>query len=127
MDTHIKTARQARSGIEKVRRELLNLSPQAIERCAGPLQGAIDCMERLTAELAETRGATWIDQQALRVEVGTLQRDISFITALLRSAGSFYENYGRLLAGETQVSSADYSRAGKVASLLPQRKFVVHG
>jgi hypothetical protein len=85
-------------------------------------------MDRLTAELAEARGAPWVAQQALRTEVVALQRDLSQVTALLRNAGCFYEGYGRLLAsGESQVPSVDYSRAGEVASLRPQRKFVVHG
>lgn len=106
---------------------MLDPSPQSLERCAGPLQNAIDCMDRLTSELAETREATWTGQQALRAEVGTLQRELSHITALLRSAGAFYQGYGRLLAGDSQVSSSGYSRAGTVASVRMQRKFVVHG
>ena len=84
-------------------------------------------MERLAGELARGSGTSWREQGPLRSEITTLRRDLSHVTALLQSAGYFYEGYGRLLAPDTPESAADYSRAGQLTAVPSQTRMVVHG
>src|SRR5207253_10121327 len=97
VDCQLKAAKQARSGLEKVRRELLDPSAQSLERCVAPLQIAIDCMGRVNDALDGVREMHFFEEHALRAEVAGLRHDLLQITALLRSAGSFHEGVGRLL------------------------------
>jgi hypothetical protein len=122
----IQAAKRARRGIEQIRKQLLCPTPEAVNACVAPLTEAIRCMEMLQKDLQAVRVR---DRQATRelgTEIGQLRRELSIVSALLRSAAEFNEGYGRLLHS-FQDPGVDYSRSGAAVRPVEVRKLIVHG
>jgi hypothetical protein len=122
----IQAAKRARRGIEQIRKQLLCPTPEAVNGCVAPLSEAIRCMETLQTDLRAVRVP---DSQATRElgrEIGQLRKELSLVSALLRSAAEFNEGYGRLLHS-FQDPGVDYSRTGAAVRPINVRKLIVHG
>ena len=148
MEAHLKSARQARKRVERIRRELLDAPPQCLENCLLEVQNAIACMEDLAAGLAHdrasislgdirstTRVVSAADEQPLRAELLQLRRDLAGVGALLDNAARFYAGYAGLLGVNAPSRGVDYSPAGRVPTeqafahggRQTERLFLVHG
>ena len=129
MDDQLQAARQARRGIEQVRKRLLAPVPETLASCAGPLLEAIGCLDRLQSNLRDGGPRSTVHQ--LRKEITCLRGELSTASALLRSAGSFYEGYGRLLGTEPEAAEVNYCSQGRTPAREPigrmHRGFEVHG
>ncbi|MGI8745035.1 MAG: hypothetical protein ACR2NN_21180 [Bryobacteraceae bacterium] len=126
MDAQLQAARQARKGLEKVRKELLDPTPHSVERCSVPLQAAIACMTELASHFSSPVASGSGGDGPLRAELFGMRRDLTNVNALLQNAASFYNGYARLLEAETP-SMGDYSPAARMTTLRSERNFVVHG
>lgn len=144
MEAHLKSARQARKRVDRIRRELLHAPPRCLENCLAQLQNAIACMEDLAAGLAQervsilpgdtsstTRMVPGTDEQPLRAELFRLRSDLSNVGALLDNAARFYAGYASLLGFSASSREVDYSPAGRMPTELhaaqTERPFLVHG
>lgn len=126
VDSHLLAAKQARRGVELVRKRLLSPTPGTIEQCAAPLSDAIECMEQIQVHLRNVPPGSGASVQLLRGEIRSLRGDLTTVTALLQSAAAFYEGYGRLL-GTASDESVDYGCIGRTPPPEPARRFTVHG
>src|ERR1700686_5206148 len=89
--------RAARASLQKFRLKLLRPSIAALESGSADLMNAVECLERLEPIL-RSRGPRPVGvEQALRLEVGGLRRDLQQVNALLAGAGRFYQGWSRLL------------------------------
>ncbi len=126
MKVQIQAAKQARRGIEQIRKQLLCPTPEAVNACVAPLTEAIRCMEMLQKDLRAVPIRDSHGAKELGVEIGQLRRELSLVSALLRSAAEFNEGYGRLLHS-FQDPGVDYSRSGAAVRPVAVRKLIVHG
>ena len=127
MDSQLLAAKQARRGVEQVRKRLLSPTPGAIENCSEPLSDAIVCMGRLQTYLRSPQAASGSSIQLLRSEIRGLRGELTVVTALLQSAAAFYEGYGRLLGTASDETSGDYGSIRRTPPPKPAGRFMVHG
>lgn len=126
MRAQIQAARAARKSIERIRKELLCPTPEAVGACAQPLTEAIKCMEVLQTHLGGIRARPGDPTRELTNEIWRLRKELGQVNALLRSAAEFHEGYGQLLRC-LEVSGIDYTRQGSAVRPPEVRKLIVHG
>jgi hypothetical protein len=126
VDTQLQAARQARKGIDAVRRHLLKPAPESLDACAAPLSEAIGCLEMLEKQLRSAPSSLGTQAHLLRKEIQSLRKELVIATALLKAAGNFYEGYGGLLGTSQETEEVQY---GSRRSMVPEpnRRFIVHG
>ncbi len=127
MEPQLRAARQARKGIEQVRKRLAFPAPEILTACTEPLTQAIDCMTLLQQSLS---GQSTLDpggQQTLRLELNSLRRELKTVNALLTSAGEFYQGYGRLLGNEPEGPEIGYGAVRRAAVPDAGARFTIHG
>jgi hypothetical protein len=122
----IQAAKRARRGIEQIRKQLLCPTPEAVNACVPPLSEAIRCMQMLQTDLQAVRVRDSQATKELEVEIGQLRRELTLVSALLRSAAEFNQGYGRLLQS-FQDPGVDYSRSGGAVRPFEVRKLILHG
>jgi len=130
----MQAVRQARKGIERVRKHLLKPVPDSLSACAAPLSEAIQCLERLEGQLRTGAPGPGQESQALRSEIGSLRAELSVVTALLKSAGAFYEGYGALLGHTPEPEEIYYGtnpggayNSPRRPALIVERRLIIHG
>ena len=132
MEAHLKTARQARKRLEKIRIELLDPHPQCLDKCLAQLENAIRCMEQLAGNMDKGRiSMVDTDEQQLRAELFCLRQDLSSVSALLENAARFYSGYAGLLGVDGPSREVHYSPAARIPAAKfaepSERPFLVHG
>jgi hypothetical protein len=120
--------RAARASLQKFRLKLLRPSVAALESGSADLLLAVEYLERLEPVL-RSRGPRPTDlDQALRLEVAGLRRDLQQVNALLEGAGRFYQGWSRLLGCAADDGAANYMANGQPGSLFHNtKKAVIHG
>lgn len=118
----------ARASLQKFRLKLLRPSTTALESGSADLLFAVEALERLEPVLS--RGPRPVAlEQALRLELAGLRRELQQVNALLQGAGRFYEGWSRLLGCAADDGAANYTANGQPGVLFPNdtRNAVIHG
>lgn len=129
MNSELEQIRAARASLEKFRLKLLRSSVAALESGSADLMFAVECLERLEPVLRSRGPCSVVVEQALRLEVSGLRRDLQHMNALLQGAGSFYQGWSRLLGCATDDEAANYTANGQPGALFPHntKEAVIHG
>lgn len=129
MNAELEQIRAARASLEKFRLKLLRPSVAALESGATDLLFAVECLERLEPVLRSRGLCSVAVEQALRLEVSGLRRELQQVNALLQGAGNFYQGWSRLLGCATDDEAANYTANGQPGSLFPNhtKEAVIHG
>lgn len=104
MDKQMQAIHQSRKKVGEVRQCLLEPTPESLTSCQLPLGEAIDALQRLEADLR--KGSSHGPE--LRAEIRSLRSELGMVSALLKSAGIFYEGYGALLGLGPEPVEIDY-------------------
>jgi hypothetical protein len=94
----VESVRQARRSLSLILRKLLKPTPEALDACAPHLHNAIDSIDWLQSRLAMRESQSPISRRSLQTEMAGLRRELSQVTALMRSASGFYGGLARLLS-----------------------------
>jgi len=120
--------RAARASLQKFRLKLLHPSVAALESGSADLLFAVESLERLVPVLRSQRPRPVALEQALRLEVAGLRRELQQANALLQGAGSFYQGWSRLLGCAADEGAENYTANGQPGALLHNtRNAVIHG
>ena len=127
VDDLLRAARQARKGVEQVRRRLLAPTPEVLNHCSGPLSEAIHCMTEMQESLRLVIAADSASCQELRYELASLRKELKTVGVLMQHAGAFYQGYGRLLGQEPETAEAGYGGDRRAAAPQAAPHFTLHG
>jgi len=121
--------RAARASLQKYRLKLLRPSVAALESGSADLLFAVEALERLEPVLRSRGPRPVALEQALRVELAGLRRELQQVNALLQGAGRFYEGWSRLLGCAADDGAANYTANGQPGVLFPNntKNAVIHG
>lgn len=123
----LRAARQARQGVERVRKRLLAPTPEILNQCSGPLSDAIQCMSLIQESLGLETASDPASCQALRFELASLRRELKIVGALMQNAAVFYQGYGRLLGHEPEAAEASYGGNRRASTAPSGPRFTLHG
>lgn len=123
---HIKSARRR---LEKFRQKLMRPSVAALEGGFSDLSGAVDCLKQAEPILALAERRSPSLEQALRLEVAGLSRELQQVKALMVGAGRFHEGWARLLSSCSEAAGANYTPSGRpgVYDSSKSNHVVIHG
>ena len=108
----VESVRAARKSVGRIRRILVRPSPAALENCVPHLRTAIEALTQVQrAALAGAEPAA--DRRALQLEMAQLDRELSQVSALMRSASLLFEGWSRLVFPE---DATEYLRTGRTAA-----------
>jgi hypothetical protein len=119
----------ARASLQRFRLKLLRPSIAALESGSADLLFAVEALERLEPVL-KSRGPRPVAlDQALRLELAGLRRELQQVNALLQGAGTFYQGWSRLLGCAADDGAANYTANGQPGALFPNdtKNAVIHG
>ena len=121
--------RAARASLQKFRLKLLRPSVAALESGSADLLFAVEALERLEPVLRSRGPRPVALEQALRLELAGLRRELQQVSALLQGAGRFYEGWSRLLGCAADDGAANYTANGQPGVLFPNntKNAVIHG
>ena len=129
MNAELGEIRAARASLQKFRLKLLRPSIAALEGGSGDPKLAVECLERLEPVLRSRGPRPVAAEQALRLEVGGLRRDLQQLNALLEGAARFYQGWSRLIGYATEDGAANYTADGHAGVLCfnNTQNAVIHG
>ena len=121
--------RAARASLQKFRLKLLHPSAAALESGSADLLFAVESLERLEPVLRSQGPRPVALDQALRLEVAGLRRELQQVNALLEGAGKFYQGWSRLLGCAAEEEAANYTAYGRPGPVLANdsKSVVIHG
>jgi hypothetical protein len=119
----------ARASLQKFRLKLLRPSTTALESGSADLLFAVEALERLEPVLRSRGPRPVALEQALRLELAGLRRELQQVNALLQGAGRFYEGWSRLLGCAADDGAANYTANGQPGVLFQNdtKNAVIHG
>jgi len=119
----------ARASLQKFRLKLLRPSIAALENGSADLLFAVESLERLEPVLRSQGPRSVALEQALRLELAGLRRELQQVNALLQGAGRFYQGWSRLLGCAADDGAANYMANGQPGALFPNntKNAVIHG
>jgi hypothetical protein len=129
MNAELGQIKAARASLQKFRLKLLRPSAAALESGSDDLLFAVERLERLEPVLRSRGPCSLAVEEALRLEVAGLRRDLLQVNALLQGAGSFYQGWSRLLGCAGDDGAANYTANGQPSALFPNntKNAVIHG
>lgn len=127
MQSELDQARQARHLLEKVRERLLRPTVEALDGSAADLSIAVECLQRLEANIPQGKRAASVPQ-ALRLEIAGVQCELRRVQALVAGALRFHAGWGSLMSVADDGAS-NYTASGDTAAARSAAagKVVLHG
>jgi hypothetical protein len=124
----LEQVRQARASLQKVRMKLLRPSVVSMESSADDLVVALEYLKRLEPMLGSRHRSGVGAEQALRLEIAGLRRELQQVNELMNGAGKFYEGWARLMSTADECT-ANYTGEGKPGGRDSRESgsLVIHG
>lgn len=108
----VECVRAARKHVSRIRRILLRPSPATLETCLPHLREAINALSQVQ-RAADTGVNAAATRRALQFEMAQLDRELSHVNALMRTASLLFEGWSRLVFPD---EAPEYGRTGCTAA-----------